>query len=479
LPTTSNGSSTISEVVVTSAFNIKRAGRSVSSSVQNISSDQLNTVRQVNVDNALAGKVAGIQVQSQSFAKLGAETTVRLRGENGIGVGTGALYVVDGTIIPNSSYINTDDIEDITVLQGPAASALFGPEGANGAIVISNKKARRGYGSYYNYYSDYKLADMEDVDYLQELKKSSSQDVWHTYKDLQQDHLMDVAFYFDAATHFFNLKRTEQAIDIMYNGIEACKNNAQGLRVAAYIFESWKNFDLAIDIYKKLLASSSSLAIQRELALCYFQKGEPQKALDNYYAIITSQDNSYTNSSIKEQALAEMNALIAIYKKELNISNINPALIRKLPVDLRIVVTSNSNTISDFSVIEPGNSTCNYQNPETKIGGHLNRMYLPDDEYYRYSYSFYYKNFPNYYNYWGNYYYNNSSTQEYDIKQGIKGIYRVKLSSYQGYYYSNNIPAYVRIISFKNFASPSQSIEIQNVSLDNQWGTLEIGNVNW
>lgn len=138
------GGTDLKEVVVTSAFGIKRAARSTSSGVQQLTGDQVNTIRQTNVNNALAGKIAGAQVRSQSAAKLGAETTVRLRGENRIGVGGGALYVVDGTIMPSSADINPDDVEDYTVLQGPAAAALFGPDGANGAIVITLKKAKKG-----------------------------------------------------------------------------------------------------------------------------------------------------------------------------------------------------------------------------------------------------------------------------------------------------------------------------------------------
>ncbi len=134
----------IKEVVVTSAFGIRRTGRSTSANVQNLTGDQVNTIRQTNVTNALAGKVAGAQVRSQSVAKLGAESVVRLRGENGLGVGGGALYVVDGTIMPSGADINPDDIEDYSILQGPAAAALFGPDGANGAIVMTLKKAKKG-----------------------------------------------------------------------------------------------------------------------------------------------------------------------------------------------------------------------------------------------------------------------------------------------------------------------------------------------
>jgi len=141
------GGTELKEVVVTGAFGTKRVGRTVSSNVQNVSGDQLNTIRSTNVNNAIAGKVAGAQVRSQSVAKLGVETAVRLRGENGLGAGTGALYVVDGTIMPSSNDINPDDIEDVTVLQGPAAAALFGPDGANGAIVINTKRAKKTTGN--------------------------------------------------------------------------------------------------------------------------------------------------------------------------------------------------------------------------------------------------------------------------------------------------------------------------------------------
>lgn len=137
---------TIPEVVVTSAFNTRRTARSTSSNAQVVSSEQLNTIRQTNLNNALAGKVSGIQNRSQSSAKLNASGNIRLRGESAFGAGAGIIYVVDGTILPNSTNINMDDIEDVTVLQGPSAAALFGPDGQNGAIVMTTKKGKKGPG---------------------------------------------------------------------------------------------------------------------------------------------------------------------------------------------------------------------------------------------------------------------------------------------------------------------------------------------
>ncbi|SEL07806.1 SusC/RagA family TonB-linked outer membrane protein [Parapedobacter koreensis] len=133
----------LAEVVVTGAYGIKATSRSASHNAQVVSQEQMNTIRQTDINNALAGKVTGIQVRSQSPAALGRETEVRLRGMSGFSQGMGAIYVVDGTILPNINDINLDDIDNVSVLQGPAAAAQFGSQGANGAIVITLRKGRQ------------------------------------------------------------------------------------------------------------------------------------------------------------------------------------------------------------------------------------------------------------------------------------------------------------------------------------------------
>jgi len=138
--------SQLKEVVVTGGYGIKQTARSNSNSAQVVTATELNTVREPNINNALAGKIAGVQVRSQSAAALGRNTEVRLRGASGFGAGVGALYVVDGTILPNVDDLNLDDVESVTVLQGAAAAALLGSQGANGAIVITTAKAKKNGG---------------------------------------------------------------------------------------------------------------------------------------------------------------------------------------------------------------------------------------------------------------------------------------------------------------------------------------------
>ena len=135
---TPTAGSNLTEVVVSSAFGIKKSQRVTPYSSQVIKSDQLNLIPQTNIVEGLAGKVAGVQVRAQSNAKLNDADFLRIRG--GLSLGDiGPIFVVDGTIV-NSFDINPDDVEDLTVLKGANATALFGERATGGAIVINTKK---------------------------------------------------------------------------------------------------------------------------------------------------------------------------------------------------------------------------------------------------------------------------------------------------------------------------------------------------
>ena len=128
--------------VVVTALGIRRSVKSTPYVVQQVSAERLTQTRETDVTNALAGKVAGLQVLGQSGAKLGGTGTVRLRGAASV-QDKYAIYVVDGTIVTNVSDINTDDIANISVLKGPNATALYGQRAEGGVIVITTKKAGR------------------------------------------------------------------------------------------------------------------------------------------------------------------------------------------------------------------------------------------------------------------------------------------------------------------------------------------------
>jgi TonB-linked SusC/RagA family outer membrane protein len=132
--------SQLQEVVVT-ALGISREKKALNYAVQDIKSDKLNFARDQNVGNALAGKIAGVQVLGQSGAKFG-NPNIRIRGINSLN-GSDPLYVVDGTPT-DISQVNMDDVENLTVLKGPSATALYGNRASAGVIVITTKRAKAG-----------------------------------------------------------------------------------------------------------------------------------------------------------------------------------------------------------------------------------------------------------------------------------------------------------------------------------------------
>jgi TonB-linked SusC/RagA family outer membrane protein len=132
--------SQLQEVVVT-ALGITRDKKALNYAVQEVQSEKLNFARDQNVGNALAGKVSGVQVLGQSGAKFG-NPSIRIRGVNSL-TGGDPLYVVDGTVT-DISQVNMDDVENLSVLKGPSATALYGNRASAGVIVITTKRAKSG-----------------------------------------------------------------------------------------------------------------------------------------------------------------------------------------------------------------------------------------------------------------------------------------------------------------------------------------------
>ena len=149
----------LSEVVVT-ALGIQRQARTLTYATQKVNGEQLNEVRSANIANSLSGKVAGMVITSSAFGP-GSSAKILLRGNRSIAGDNGALIVVDGAIVDNStgyhqygynsntnsssdgiSGINPDDVESINVLKGSAATALYGTTGANGVVLITDKKGK-------------------------------------------------------------------------------------------------------------------------------------------------------------------------------------------------------------------------------------------------------------------------------------------------------------------------------------------------
>ncbi|NSL90476.1 SusC/RagA family TonB-linked outer membrane protein [Chitinophaga solisilvae] len=153
----------LNELVVT-ALGIKKEEKSIGYAMTKVKGSEFTQAREINVANALVGKIAGVN-SSAPATGAGGSSRVTIRGNSSLSYNNQPLYVVNGIPISNDnqgnpskfggadygdgiSSINPDDIEDMTVLKGGAAAALYGQRGINGVILITTKsgKSRKGLG---------------------------------------------------------------------------------------------------------------------------------------------------------------------------------------------------------------------------------------------------------------------------------------------------------------------------------------------
>ncbi len=150
----------LDEVVVT-AMGITRQQKTLGYSAQTLDNEELTAGKLTDVTSAMAGKVAGVQINTTS-SDPGQANSVIIRGISSINGNNQPLYVVDGVPLVQTTFrgtqkeqdqfsnavggisnINPNDIENMTVLKGAAATALYGSRAANGVIIITTKTGKK------------------------------------------------------------------------------------------------------------------------------------------------------------------------------------------------------------------------------------------------------------------------------------------------------------------------------------------------
>jgi len=151
--------SSLDEVVLVGYGSVRKGD--VSTSVGVVNAEDLNNQITTGFDQAISGKIAGVQVL-QTSGSPGGNVSIRVRGTASIGAGNDPLYVIDGIPLSNDTKfaggntslyetptnplnaINTNDIESIQILKDAAAAAIYGSRGSNGVVLITTKKGKSG-----------------------------------------------------------------------------------------------------------------------------------------------------------------------------------------------------------------------------------------------------------------------------------------------------------------------------------------------
>lgn len=172
----------IDEVVVIGYGTVRKSD--LTGSVTSVKADDLNPGANASVEQALQGRVAGVQI-SQKSNEPGGGLSISIRGSGSIQAGNDPLYVVDGIIVNNGSVagtggvgftgnnnprnplnsLNPSDIESLEVLKDASATAIYGSRGSNGVVIITTKKGSKGklkvgYDGFYGIQNVYKPMDV-------------------------------------------------------------------------------------------------------------------------------------------------------------------------------------------------------------------------------------------------------------------------------------------------------------------------------
>jgi TonB-linked SusC/RagA family outer membrane protein len=154
----------LGEVKITTALGVTKADREVGYSVSTVKGASITEARENSFVNSLEGRVAGVNVSGVASGPNGA-TNVIIRGITSLTGNNQPLYILNGVPLVNNNYqqtgndgyggkdggdgigdINPDDIDNLSILKGAAATALYGYRGANGVVIITTKKGKSGDG---------------------------------------------------------------------------------------------------------------------------------------------------------------------------------------------------------------------------------------------------------------------------------------------------------------------------------------------
>ena len=285
-----------------------------------------------------------------------------------------------------------------------------------------------------------------DTPYLKVMEYADPAKAVETYYKLKKEYGQTPSFYVDVADYFFKKGDTEQAILVVSNLAELSLEDAQLLRVLAYKLSAYKAYPEAVAISRKVVAiREEEPQSYRDLGLALAQAGEYQQAIETLYKVVERPwDQRFRD--VQLIAMNEINNIINT-QKGLRTSFIDKRLLKKEPVDIRVVLTwDTDNSDMDLWVTDPEEERCFYGHRQTYLGGIISQDVT------------------------GGY-----GPEEFMLKKAPKGNYKIEVNYYGNRSQKQLLPVSLRITFFTHYGTPQEKKQETTVRLSNQREVIEVG----
>ena len=285
-----------------------------------------------------------------------------------------------------------------------------------------------------------------DTPYLKVMEYADPAKAVETYYKLKKEYGQTPSFYVDVADYFFKKGDTEQAILVVSNLAELSLEDAQLLRVLAYKLSAYKAYPEAVSISRKVVAiREEEPQSYRDLGLALAQAGEYQQAIETLYKVVERRwDQRFRD--VQLIAMNEINNIVNT-QKGLRTSFIDKRLLKKEPVDIRVVLTwDTDNSDMDLWVTDPEEERCYYGHRQTYLGGIISQDVT------------------------GGY-----GPEEFMLKKASKGNYKIEVNYYGNRSQKQLLPVSLRITFFTHYGTPQEKKQETTVRLSNQREVIDVG----
>ena len=285
-----------------------------------------------------------------------------------------------------------------------------------------------------------------DTPYLKVMEYADEAKAVETYYKLKEEYGSTPSFYADVADYFFKKGNKEQAILVISNLAELGLDDPQLLRMLGYKLSSYGAKKEAVQVFRKVaeLREEEPQSF-RDLGLALADDGQYNEAVKTLYKVVTGLWSSRFGN-VQLVTMNDINSLIARHKG-INTSYIDKRLLKKEPVDVRVVLSwDTDNCDMDLWVTDPKNEKCDYSNKLTYLGGKISEDVTQG-----------------------------YGPEEFMLKKAVKGKYKVQVDYFGTSSQKQLMPVSLRIIFYTHYGTPQQKQQETTVRLSNAEEVIEVG----